>query len=137
MSASGPRESTPLVYAGVSAADALAAHAKDGALALRQLSDAREMFTAWEAEGLGTCPEIGCTNYPDAWAELGRVLGVEATQYADHGQTDLAEAQAMIAADDIELQERDATIECLTAENERLRAGINVVTTRLDALVRP
>jgi hypothetical protein len=95
------------------------------------------MFTAWEAEGLGTCPEIGCTNYPDAWAELGRVLGVEATQYADHGQTDLAEAQAMIAADDIELQERDATIECLTAENERLRAGINVVTTRLDALVRP
>ena len=50
---------------------------------------------------------------------------------------DLAEAQAMIATDDIELQAKDAIIEDLTVEIERLRYGINIVTTRLDALVRP
>jgi len=51
----------------------------DDKLAPEVLAEVVEAFASWEAEGLGTCPEIQFTNYPDAWADIGRVLGVTAT----------------------------------------------------------
>lgn len=38
----------------------------------REAAELIETIQAWNEEGLGTCPEIGYTNYPDAWADVSK-----------------------------------------------------------------
>ena len=45
---------------------------------VERLHEIQEAHTAWESEGLGTCPEIQHTNYPDAWEDLGKIIRGEA-----------------------------------------------------------
>lgn len=39
-----------------------------------RVAEVRDEYEAWNTEGLGTCPELNMTNYPDAWAGVGCAL---------------------------------------------------------------